>query len=88
MLFRSIKTDDTPERNKIYASCSILEIKYGFFGRHKASGVVIYDKKTAMHVINCKVGGVLDFRETDLKIKNLKVIGTLQQDKHLLEGKQ
>ena len=81
------KTDDTPQKNKIYADCSIVEFDrltlFGDFDK-KQIGVFRYCSETLRYVLVTK--------DTNLTtgyvrgIKNIKVIGTIQEDKHLLTG--
>jgi len=78
------KTDDTPEKNKIYADCSIVEFENM---SEKQIGVFIYSNSISGYKIRMSKKDTwdewLNINYNDMK--NFKVIGTLQQDKHLLK---
>ena len=85
---RLIKTDDTPEQNKIYADSSIVEFEYYDMdvdsGWVKTKSVITFDDEDLMYLITID-GELCNFKQHD--IVNLKVIGNLQQHKRLLGEK-
>ena len=76
---RLIKTDDTPEQNKIYADCSIVEFD---FKDKKLQGLFRYSKMRLSYVIEDMHNDMGEMVYDGLQT-NFKVIGTLQKDKHL-----
>jgi len=80
------KTDDTPEKNKIYADCSIVEFQY-YDGEDvkNLTGYFYYCNEEMQYEIEIIKGdensGKFDF----FNLIGLRIIGTLQQDKHLLK---
>jgi len=83
------KTDDTPEQNKIYADCSVFEFEYlTDDGWVKLSGYFSFDDIDLRYEVNVLKDITfvsLSFYED--RFRNLKVIGTLQEDKHLMGDK-
>lgn len=73
------KTDDTEEKNKIYAECSIVE--FDFIGVSR-KGYFKYDNQLLRYIIN--VNGIFYEYDNDI-MKNLKVIGTIQENPEPLE---
>jgi len=86
------KTDDTPEKNKIYADCSIVEFEIDdsveLVGE-KVRGIFSYSKEYLSYRIRISRPDMWDewisFGRAD--IKNFKVIGSLQMNKELLHEK-
>jgi len=81
---------DDIDGNKIYADCSIVEFEYKEkFNSEikKLKGFFIWDNTNLLYYI--EVLGVFGRRPMinykGLKIKNLKIIGTLQENKELLD---
>ena len=69
------------EGNKIYADSSIVEFSTNDLGWQK--GYFSYNENGLNYQFNSKDGALL----TDwMEIKNLKIIGTLQENKELLDG--
>jgi len=82
------KTDDTPENNKIYADCSIVEFEYGNI-KNKLIGVFTFnidELRYEIDIYNNTSYSCLNYDFEDMQ--NFKVIGTLQQNKHLLKDKK
>jgi len=80
------KTDDTLEKNKIYADCSIVEfIIKGT--REKGIGYFTYNKEKLRYEVMYLDEESLEFNKSFefSRILNLKVIGTLQENKELLK---
>ena len=77
------KTDDTSEKNKVYADCSIVEfdIPYNSGRVGKDKGVVKYDVDYLQYFIFSE-DYIYEYKE----ISNLKVIGTIQENKELWEN--
>lgn len=73
------KTDDTPSQNKIYADSSIVQFEYK---GEIHNGYFVWCEKHLGYKIELFTGLT---RRLISEIKNLKVIGTLQQVNHLLE---
>ena len=84
-----VKTDDTPEKNKIYADSSVFEFSFEVGHIEKMQGYFTFNNRDLSFeivVINNKIP-IISYSTFFKQIKNLKVIGTLQQDKHLLGEK-
>jgi len=69
------------EGNKIYADCSIVEFTVADY-KTKDIGYFTYDSDYASYLVKNSRGITLKYSKKF--IRNLKVIGTLQEDKHLL----
>ena len=76
------KTDDTPEQNKIYADSSIVELVD--FVNNRFIGYFVYDNKSLGYKLKITSDSLYEFYTEMEYISNLKVIGTLQEDKYLL----
>jgi hypothetical protein len=69
------KTDDTPNKNKIYADCSIVEFEYiGSSGIFKDIGYFTYNVLDCRYQVNTKN---TSFGYDRFLFKNLKVIGNI-----------
>jgi len=79
------------EGKKIFAGSSIVEFEHMIFGEWvKRVGYFTYDDKFLSYEIVTKTGLILLYAMVlnESEIKNLKIIGTLQEDKHLLKAQQ
>jgi len=66
---------------KIYADCSIVEFTVADY-KTKDIGYFTYDSDYTSYLVKNSRGVVLKYSKKF--IRNLKIIGTLQEDKHLL----
>ena len=87
------KTDDTPEQNKIYADCSIVEFDFKYFiddDYWKVRGYFSFNKDLAQYEIREPYSKdcyrIYYLKDSD--IKNIKVIGTIQENPELLRDNQ
>ena len=83
--FRYIgKTDDTPEQNKIYTDCSIVEFEYK---NRTSKGFFVFNNETLQYDVKHLVANhSLPFSlMLEKGLENLKVIGTLQENPELLK---
>ena len=89
-----VKADDTPQKNKIYADSSIFEFRYA--GSFLCIGYFYFDKLELRYKIQLIMTKTFkDLEKKDfpkqklyfdcLIMKNFRIIGTIQEDKHLLE---
>jgi hypothetical protein len=86
-----IKTDI--EGNKIYADCSIVEFEWYMNGSSssnreiiKLNGYFTYDNHSLKYRIKIlDIDSLREFINYDYKVAYLKVIGTLQENKELLD---
>ena len=77
------KTDDTPEKNKIYAEATVVEFDYrDSVYSFTEKGYFFYDCEKLVYKIKTKRGA---FNFVEHSIKNLKVVGTLQENPELME---
>lgn len=83
-IFQYIGKTDT-EGNKIYADCSIVELDYyyGMSGHVKEKGYFTYNNETLGYSIQLlnKSEKLTSFTGLAHKIDNLKIIGTIQENK-------
>ena len=83
------KTDDTPEQNKIYADCSIVDYLMVFTDGCKPEryrGVFKYNNKTCSYdIVNDRMEQLAINSFWVDKATDFKVIGTLQENEELLK---
>ena len=79
-----VRIDDTPQKNKIYADCSIVEFDIELSHKEeKLKGIVTFSYDDMCYGIKSNLGNFYEF--THYEISNLKVIGTIQENQELLK---
>ena len=75
-----IGNDDTSEQNKIYADCSIVEFDFKSISSDSLQGIFKYSNNNLCYEIELlNVDKEISFTYNSDLIKNLKVIGTIQE---------